>query len=101
MELKPILDHIIVKLKESPSETKGGILIPEQYREKKEEGKMSLGTIIALGPGRKSKKTGQIVPMNLKVGQTIMFHGWAGLEHPIMGKGHWMIKEEDVDGVVE
>jgi chaperonin GroES len=74
MNLKPIGDRIIVRRETASETTKGGILLPDNAKNKPQRGK-----VLAVGPGRQ-KKDGARVPMQIKVGDSILFTAWAGDE---------------------
>lgn len=74
MNLKPIGDRIIVRREAAGDTSKGGIIIPDAAKNKPQR-----GTILAVGPGRQ-KKDGTRVPMQLKVGDNVLFTSWAGDE---------------------
>jgi chaperonin GroES len=74
MNLKPIGDRIIVRREAAGEKTKGGILLPDTAKNKPQR-----GTVLAVGPGRQ-RKDGTRAPMQLKVGDTVLFTSWAGDE---------------------
>ena len=74
MNLKPIGDRIIVRREAASETTKGGILLPDNAKNKPQR-----GTVLAVGPGRQ-KKDGTRVPMQLKAGDSVLFTSWAGDE---------------------
>ncbi len=75
MNLTPIADRIIVRREESEAKTAGGILLPDAAKKKPQR-----GTILAVGPGKMNNKDGSRVPMQLKVGDVVLFTAWAGDE---------------------
>jgi len=90
MKIRPLHDRIIVKRLEEEEKTKGGIIIPDTAKEKPIEGK-----VIAVGDG-KVKEDGTKLPMELKVGDRVLFAKYAGTEVKIDGEEHLMMKEDDV-----
>jgi chaperonin GroES len=94
MHVKPLRDRIIVKQLGEEEKSKGGIIIPDSAKEKPMEGK-----VVAVGKG-KVKKDGTKAPMELKVGDRILFARYAGTEVKIEGE-HLMMKEDDVLAVIE
>jgi len=95
MKIKPLQDRIIVKRLEEEEKTKGGIIIPDTAKEKPIEGK-----VVAVGKG-KVKKDGTTLPMEVKVGDRILFAKYAGTEVKLDGVEHLMMKEDDVLAIVE
>ena len=80
---------------EGEEKTKGGIIIPDTVKEKPQEGE-----IIAVGPGGRDE-AGKLIPIDLKVGDKILFGKWSGTEVKIDGKELLIMKESDVMGVIE
>jgi chaperonin GroES len=94
MTFRPLHDRVVVKRLEGEEKTKGGIIIPDSAKEKPQEGK-----IIAVGPGARDE-SGKLVPLDLKVGDNILFGKWSGSEVKIDGDDLLIMKESDVLGVV-
>ena len=95
MKVKPLNDRVLVtRLDKKKEETRGGIIIPDTAKEKPMEGK-----VIAVGSGRRLKD-GKRVPLEVKVGDRILFGKYAGTEVKINDKEHLIIKEDDVLGVI-
>ncbi|MBS2032875.1 MAG: co-chaperone GroES [Deltaproteobacteria bacterium] len=95
MKIRPLQDRIIVKRMEEEEKTKGGIIIPDSAKEKPLEGK-----VIAAGNG-KILEDGKVRPLDVKVGDRVLFGKYAGTEIKIEGEEHLMLREEDVLGVIE
>jgi len=95
MRVRPLHDRIIVKRVEEETKSKGGIIIPDTAKEKPIEGK-----VVAVGAG-KVRKDGTKLPMELKVGDKILFATYAGTEVKVDGEEHLIMKEEDVLAVLE
>jgi chaperonin GroES len=95
MKVRPLHDRIIVRRLEEEEKTKGGIIIPDSAKEKPIEGK-----VIAVGDGR-LKKDGTKLPLEVKVGDRILFAKYGGTEIKIDGEEHLMMKEDDVLAIVE
>ena len=95
MRVRPLHDRIIVKRVEEETKSKGGIIIPDTAKEKPIEGK-----VVAVGAG-KVRKDGTKLPMELKVGDKILFSTFAGTEVKVDGEEHLIMKEEDVLAVLE
>ena len=95
MSFRPLHDRILVRRVESDEKTKGGIIIPDTAKEKPQEGE-----VIAVGPGTRSD-AGQIQPLDVKVGDHILFGKWSGTEIKIAGEDLLIMKESDVMGILE
>ena len=93
MKFRPLHDRVLVESLESEEKTAGGIIIPDTAKEKPQEGK-----VIAVGPGAKSED-GKITPMDVKVGDHILFGKWSGTEVKIDGKEYSIMKESDIMGI--
>jgi len=95
MKVVPLHDRIVVSRIESEEKTKGGIIIPDTAKEKPQEGK-----IIAVGPGKRDEN-GNIIPMDVKAGDRVLFTKWAGTEFKLNGRDYMIMKEDDILGVIE
>ena len=95
MSFRPLQDRILVERVEEVEKTKGGIIIPDTAKEKPAEGK-----IIAMGNGRVGDD-GKVIPMDLKVGDTILFSKYGGTEVKFDGVDYLIMRQDDVLGVVE
>lgn len=95
MKIRPLQDRIIVKRMEEEERTKGGIIIPDTAKEKPQEGE-----VIAVGPG-KVTDDGKKIPMEVKVGDRVLFGKYAGTEIKIEGEEHLIMREDDVLGIIE
>jgi chaperonin GroES len=90
MKIRPLSDRIVVKRIEGDNKTKGGIIIPDTAKEKPIE-----GTVVAVGNG-KSLKDGKVRPVDVKVGDTVLFGKYSGTEIKLDGVEHIIIREDDV-----
>lgn len=95
MKFRPLHDRILVRRIESDERTKGGIIIPDTAKEKPQEGE-----VIATGPGARNDE-GQIVALDVKVGDRVLFGKWSGTEIRLDGEDLLIMKESDVMGVIE
>ena len=95
MKFRPLGDRVLVKRVEEETKTKGGIIIPDTVKEKPQEGE-----VIAVGSGARDD-SGKIVPLDVKVGDRILFGKWSGTEVKIEGEDLLIMKESDVLGVLE
>jgi chaperonin GroES len=94
MNFRPLHDRVVVRRIESEEKTKGGIIIPDTAKEKPQEGE-----IVAVGPGARDE-TGRINPLDVKVGDRVLFGKWSGTEVKIDGEDLLIMKESDVMGIV-
>jgi chaperonin GroES len=90
MKIRPLQDRIVVKRLEGENKTKGGIIIPDTAKEKPIEGK-----VVAVGNG-KVLKDGKVRPLEVKVGDTVLFGKYSGTEIKLDGEEHLLIREDDV-----
>ncbi len=95
MKVRPLHDRIIVKRVEEEEKTKSGIIIPDTAKEKPQEGE-----VVAVGNG-KILENGQKVPMDVKVGDRVIFGKYAGNEIKIDGEEYLIMREEDILGILE
>ena len=95
MAIRPLRDRVLVKRLESEEKTKGGIIIPDAAKEKPLEGK-----VVAVGSG-KLLEDGKIRPLDLKVGDKILFGKYTGTEVKLDGEEMVILREEDVLAVIE
>jgi chaperonin GroES len=95
MKIRPLQDRILVKRLESEEKTAGGIIIPDNAKEKPVEGQ-----VIAIGNGKRLED-GSLAKPDLKVGDRIIFSKYAGSEVKIEGTEHLVMREDDILGVVE
>jgi chaperonin GroES len=95
MKFRPLHDRVVVRRVESEERTAGGIIIPDSAKEKPQEGE-----IVAVGPGGRDE-AGKLTPLDVKVGDTILFGKWSGTEVKIDGEELLIMKESDIMGVIE
>ncbi|MBU0504820.1 MAG: co-chaperone GroES [bacterium] len=95
MKIRPLHDRIIVKRLEEQEKTKGGIIIPDSAKEKPQEGE-----VLAVGNG-KSLEDGKVLPLDVKVGDKILFSKYSGTEIKVDGNEYLIMREEDVQAVIE
>jgi chaperonin GroES len=96
MKIRPLQDRVLVKrLGDELEKTKGGIIIPDTAKEKPQQGR-----VIAAGKG-KVNDDGKVTPLDVKVGDTILFGKYSGSEIKIDGEEHLIMREDDILGVVE
>lgn len=95
MKIRPLHDRVLVKRLEETTKTAGGIIIPDTAKEKPSE-----GLVEAVGDGFRTED-GKIVPLNVKVGDKVLFGKWSGTEVKLNGEERLIIKEAEILGVVE
>ena len=95
MKFRPLHDRVVVRRIEQDEKTAGGIIIPDTAKEKPMEGE-----IIAAGPGA-SNENGQLVPLDVKVGDRVLFGKWSGTEVKLDGEELMIMKESDIMGIIE
>jgi chaperonin GroES len=95
MSFRPLHDRVLVRRIEADEKTAGGIIIPDTAKEKPQHGE-----IIAVGGGTRTE-TGERVPLDLKIGDEVLFGKWSGTEVKIDGEDLLIMKESDILGVVE
>jgi len=95
MTFKPLQSNVLVERSDAEEKSAGGIIIAANAREKPMEGK-----VIAVGPGITSNVTGQIIPMNVKAGDMVLFAKAAGTETKIDGVEYTIIREEEILGIL-
>jgi len=93
--LKPLGDRIIVQAVTAEEVTKGGIVLPDTAKEKPQE-----GTVVAVGPG-KLLDNGKLAPMEVKVGDRVVYSKYGGSEIKINGNEYVVLRQDDVLGIVE
>jgi len=94
MNVRPLRDRILVKRVEEEEQRVGGIIIPDTAKEKPQQGK-----VVAVGKGRVTDK-GETFPLDVKVGDTVLFGKYAGNEIKLDGEEFLIMREEDVLGVI-
>ena len=95
MKIRPLQDRVIVKRIEDEETTAGGIIIPDTAKEKPQEGK-----VVAVGKG-KTGDDGDLIKLDVKRGDRILFGKYAGTEIKLNGVEHVIMREDDILGVVE
>jgi chaperonin GroES len=97
IEFKPLSNNILIdyEVKEE-KKTKGGILLTDYGRQRPQQ-----GIAVAVGPGKKSQKTGERLSMKVKVGDEVKFAAFAGHEIKVEGKEYFLMPETDIQGIIE
>ena len=95
MGFRPLHDRVLIRRVEAEEKTAGGIIIPDTAKEKPMEGE-----VVAAGPGARSED-GKILPLDVKVGDRVLFGKWSGTEIKLDGEDLMIMKESDLLGVIE
>jgi chaperonin GroES len=95
MKFHPLHDRVVVRRIEAEEKTTGGIIIPDTAKEKPMEGE-----VVAVGPGARNEQ-GQIVALDVKQGDRILFGKWSGTEVKMDGEELLIMKESDIMGIIE
>src|SRR5438105_14075742 len=96
MNLKPLEDRIVVRPNEAEQTTVSGIVIPDTAKEKPQ-----FGEGLAVGPGRRSEQTGELIPLDVKVGDTVVYSKYGGTELPVDGEDLLILTSRDVLAISE
>jgi len=95
MTFRPLHDRVAIRRLEGDVKSKGGIIIPDTAKEKPQEGE-----VIAVGPGGRDE-SGKLIPIDLKVGDIVLFGKWSGSEVKIDGQDLLIMKESEIMGVID
>ena len=95
MKFRPLHDRVVVRRIEEETKTAGGIILPDTAKEKPMQGE-----VIAVGPGARNEK-GELVALDVKSGDTVLFGKWSGTEVKLDGKELLIMKESDIMGIIE
>jgi len=96
MNLQPLDDRIVVKPGESEETTASGLVIPDTAKEKPQQGE-----VLAVGPGRRSDQTGEIIPVDVSVGDTVVYSKYGGTEITVEGDDLLILNARDVLAIVK
>ncbi len=94
MNVRPLRDRVVVKRIDAEEKSAGGIIIPDTAKEKPQQGE-----VVAVGPGARDE-AGKVVPLDVKVGDRVLFGKWSGSEVKIDGEDLLIMKESDILGVL-
>ena len=94
MGFRPLHDRVVVRRLDEENKTRGGIIIPDTAKEKPQQGE-----VVAVGPGGRDE-SGKLVPIDLKVGDRVLFGKWSGTEVKIDNEELLIMKESDIMGVI-
>ena len=96
VSIKPLEDRVVVKVdEEAEQKTASGLVIPDTAKEKPQQ-----GTIVAVGPGKRSEQTGELVPLDVNEGDTVLFSKYGGTEVKLEGEEYLILSARDVLAVI-
>lgn len=96
MQIKPLADHVVIEPLKQEEKTASGIILPDTAEKDRPE----QGTVIAVGPGKKDED-GKVIPMDIKVGDTVLFTKYGPNEVKVGDKEYLIAKEDDILGILE
>ena len=96
MSLQPLDDRIVVKPGESEETTASGLVIPDTAKEKPQQGE-----VLAVGPGKRSEQTGELIPLDIKVGDTVVYSKYGSTEITVGGDDLLILAGRDVLAIVQ
>ena len=96
MKLQPLEDRIVVRTAEAEEKTSSGLVIPDTAKEKPQQGE-----VLAVGPGRRSEQTGEIIPMDIGAGDTVVYSKYGGTEITDAGDDLLILNARDVLAIVK
>ena len=96
MNLKPLDDRIVVMPNEAETQTASGLVIPDTAKEKPQQ-----GVVLAVGPGKRAESSGEVIPVGIDVGQTVLYSKYGGTEVAVDGADVLVLNARDVLAVVE
>jgi len=96
MNLQPLEDRIVVQPGEQEETTASGLVIPDTAKEKPQQGE-----VLAVGPGKRSERSGELIPMDIKVGDTVVYSKYGGTEITIEGEDLLILSARDVLATVK
>jgi chaperonin GroES len=94
MKFRPLHDRIVIRRIDAEQQSAGGIIIPDTVKEKPQQGE-----VVAVGPGGRDER-GNLVPVDVKAGERVLFGKWSGTEVKIDGVEYLIMKESDIMGVL-
>lgn len=95
-KIRPLGDRVVVEPLEAEEKSKGGIILPDTAKEKPQEGK-----VIAVGKGKINEKTGEVIPIEVKVGDKVLYGKYSGTEITVDEKQYIILREDDILAIVE
>ena len=96
MNLKPLDDRIVVRPNEAETQTASGLVIPDTAKEKPQQ-----GTVLAVGPGKRAESSGELIPVGIEEGQTVLYSKYGGTEVTVDGDDLLVLNARDVLAIVD
>jgi len=96
MNLKPLDDRIVVRPNEAETQTASGLVIPDTAKEKPQQGE-----VLAVGPGKRAESSGELIPVDISVGDTVLYSKYGGTEITVAGEDLLVLNSRDVLAIVE
>jgi chaperonin GroES len=96
MNLQPLEDRIVVRPGEAEATTASGLVIPDTAKEKPQQGE-----VLAVGPGRRSEQTGEVIPTDVSAGDTVVYSKYGGTEITVDGEDLLILNARDVLAIVK
>ncbi len=96
MKLQPLEDRIVVRANEAEEKTASGLVIPDTAKEKPQQ-----GTVLAVGPGRRSEQTGEVIALGINVNDTVVYSKYGGTEITVDGEDLLILSSRDVLALVQ
>ena len=95
VKIKPLEDRVIVTVDEQEATTASGLVIPDTAKEKPQQ-----GTVVAVGPGKRSETTGEVIKLDVNEGDTVLFSKYGGTEVRVEGQEYLILSARDILGIV-
>ncbi len=95
MNLKPLEDRIVVRPAEAETQTASGLVIPDTAKEKPQQGE-----VLAVGPGKRAESSGELIPVDISVGDTVLYSKYGGTEVAVDGEDLLVLNSRDVLAIV-
>jgi chaperonin GroES len=95
MNVRPLRDRVVLKRLEEQEQKIGGIIIPDTAKEKPQQGR-----VVAVGGGRVTDE-GKVIPLDVKVGDTVLFGKYSGTEIKLEGTDYLIVREEEILGIID
>lgn len=95
VKIRPLEDRVLVTLDESEQTTASGLVIPDTAKEKPQQ-----GTVVAVGPGKRSDNTGELIPLDVNEGDTVLFSKYGGTEVKVGGEEYLILAARDILAII-
>lgn len=95
LNIKPIADRVVIEAAPAEEKTASGIYIPDTAKEKPQQ-----GTVVAVGPGKYAEATGNLIPLNVKAGDVVLYGKYGGTEITFEGKEYLIMRESDLYAIL-